>query len=190
MGPASILLLAVALAMDSMAASATRGLAAERVGTPEVIRVALVFGGFQALMPVLGWGLGESVGPLVIAWDHWIAFVLLAGIGGRTLWEGLFPDGEAARDPAPLRMRTLVLLGIATSIDALAAGITLPLLDAPFVLSIVTIGLTTALLSAVGLHAGRHCGARLGRGLDVFGGLVLIGLGTRILCEHLGSGPA
>lgn len=182
----AILLLAVGLAMDATAVSAARGLAVPEIRTRHVVLVAGFFGGFQALMPIIGWVLGARLGPLVQTWDHWIAFVLLAFIGGKMLWEARSAgkdDGEAVLDHFALR--SMFVLAIATSIDALAVGITLPMLNAPFVLSVVTIGVVSALLSAAGLFAGRRFGAMLGKRLDVAGGLVLIGLGLKILTEHL-----
>ncbi len=179
----SILMLAVGLAMDAMAVAAARGLAAPRLLPRHALLVAAFFGGFQALMPLLGWLLGRGVGPIVQAFDHWIAFILLAGIGAKMLWEAR--GGDAAPTGDQFGLRVMLVLAVATSIDAFAAGITLPMLGAPLALSLATIGLTTAVLSALGLFLGRRFGAMLGRGLDAFGGLVLIGLGARILVEHL-----
>lgn len=191
----AILFLAVGLAMDATAVAAARGLAAPKLLPRHVALVAIFFGGFQALMPLIGWGVGSSVGPLVQAWDHWIAFVLLAAIGGKMLWEarGAEDDegaeGDERASPAvdPFGLRVMLVLAVATSIDALAVGCTLPMLNAPFLLSLATIGLTTALLSALGLFAGRRFGALLGKRLDLAGGLVLVGLGTKILVEHLSA---
>ncbi len=145
----AILLLALGLAMDATAVSAARGLATPRILPRHVILVAVFFGGFQALMPLVGWLVGSHLGPLVQAWDHWIAFVLLGAIGGKMLWEARATqnEGEADAPEADLfGMKVMLVLAIATSIDALAAGITLPMLNAPFVLAIATIGITTALL--------------------------------------------
>jgi putative Mn2+ efflux pump MntP len=184
----AILLLSVGLSMDAAAVSAARGLATPKLLPRHVILVAVFFGGFQALMPLVGWVVGSRVGPLVQAWDHWIAFVLLGAIGGKMLWEarGTKDNGEAASAEVDLYgARVMLVLAVATSIDAFAVGITLPMLNAPFLLSLATIGITTALLSALGLFAGRRFGSLLGKRLDVAGGLVLIGLGTKILVEHL-----
>jgi putative Mn2+ efflux pump MntP len=184
---ASILLLAVGLAMDATAVAAARGLAVPRVRLRHVVLVALFFGGFQALMPFLGWLVGVRLGALVRAWDHWLIFALLAGLGGKMLWEARV-DTPADREPDggdPFGLWVMLVLAIATSIDALAVGATLPMLGAPLARSLVTIGVTTAVLSAGGLYAGRRFGALLGRRLDALGGLVLIGLGVKILVEHL-----
>jgi putative Mn2+ efflux pump MntP len=183
----SILLLSLGLAMDATAVSAARGLAVSAVQPGHVVRVALFFGGFQALMPLLGWLLGAQVGPFVSAWDHWIAFVLLGAIGGKMLWEarGGDDDDAAERQTDPFATKTMFVLAVATSIDAFAVGITLPMLGAGLALALGTIGVTTALLSALGLFAGRRFGALLGKRLEVVGGVVLVGLGVKILVEHL-----
>ena len=185
---ASILLLAVGLAMDAAAVSAVRGLATPRILPRHAALVAIFFGGFQALMPLLGWVVGRRAGPLVQAWDHWVAFVLLSAIGGKMIWESRSSDGEAPDGRDLYGFRVMLVLAVATSIDALAVGITLPLLHAPLVLSVITIGVTTAVLSVLGLFAGRMFGARLGPRLDFVGGIVLIGLGARILVDHLQRG--
>lgn len=182
-------MLALGLAMDATAVSAARGMAVPKIQARHVFLVAAFFGGFQALMPVVGWLVGTRIGPFLEKWDHWIAFALLAAIGGKMLWEarGTKDDDERAV-PDPFGLKVMLVLAIATSIDALAVGVTLPMLHAPFVLSLATIGITTAILSIVGLYAGRRFGAVLGRRLDVLGGLVLIGLGIKILVEHLRAG--
>jgi putative Mn2+ efflux pump MntP len=185
----AILVLSIGLAMDATAVSAARGLAARRVHAQHVLLVAVLFGGFQALMPLMGYLLGRGLGPIVERFDHWIAFVLLAGMGAKMLHEGR----AASADDAPIerdvfRLEVLLVLSLATSIDALAAGVMLPMLDAPLLLSLVTIGLTTALLSGAGLLVGRRFGASLGKRLDMAGGLMLIALGTKILVQHLAAG--
>ncbi len=172
--------------MDAMAVSAARGLATPKIQLRHVLLVAIFFGGFQALMPLIGWFLGTRIGPLVQTWDHWIAFALLVAIGSKMLWEARPSNTEEVSTEKDLfAMGVMFVLAIATSIDALAVGVTLPLMHAPLGLSVLTIGLTTALLSAVGLYAGRRFGASLGHRLDALGGLVLIGLGIKILAGHL-----
>jgi putative Mn2+ efflux pump MntP len=187
---ASILVLAVGLAMDAMAVAAAKGVAARTLRISDVLRVALLFGGFQALMPAIGVLLGQHLGSVARAWDHWIAFVLLTALGGKLLWEArhAFVDTVARADSHAtdaFDFASLVLLAVATSLDAFAVGITLPMLNAPLLVSFLTIGVTTALLSGVGVVLGRRFGALLGRYFDVFGGLVLIGLGVKVLVEHL-----
>jgi manganese efflux pump family protein len=180
-----ILLLAVGLAMDATAVAAARGCASGRgTHTQGVLRVALMFGVAQALMPVLGWALGERFGSSVAAFDHWIAFLVLAVVGAKMLYESWAAHDEGAQRPG-FDWRLLFGLAIATSIDAFAVGLTLPLLRAPFALSIVTIGIVTAVLSGIGVVVGQRAGKLLGRKLDAFGGTVLILLGVKILVEHL-----
>lgn len=181
----AILFLAVGLAMDATAVAAARGLAAPRIEPRHALIVGLSFGGAQALMPLLGWALGDLFGPLVAAWDHWIAFGLLTVLGLKMLKEAFDGDDEEKTEGDLFGPKVMLILAIATSIDAFAVGITLPMLHAPLALSIATIGAVTALLSALGLYAGRRFGALLGPRLDMVGGVVLIGLGTSILVEHL-----
>lgn len=185
-----IFVLAIGLAMDATAVAGARGMAAREIGPRHALLVAAFFGGFQALMPLLGWLVGATIGAWVEAWDHWIVFALLAGIGAKMLWEARSGGEEEA--PASgedlFAPRVMLVLAIATSVDAFAAGITLPMIGAPLAVSLATIGLTTAALSALGLYAGRRFGAALGKRLDVLGGLVLIALGVRTLVEHLSGG--
>jgi putative Mn2+ efflux pump MntP len=181
----SILVLALGLAMDATAVAAARGVAVRAIEARHVALVALFFGGSQALMPALGWWLGAAVGSYVAAWDHWIAFALLGGIGAKMLWEARGGGDDDSVEGDPFGLRVMTVLAIATSIDALAAGVTLPLLGAPFVLTIATIGVVTAVLSAGGLYLGRALAGTLGSKLDVVGGLALVGLGVKILAEHL-----
>lgn len=190
MSVGAIVTLALGLAMDAAAVSAARGLATPRLRWGHAAKVALYFGGFQAGMPLLGWLLGAQLGALVSTFGHWIAFGLLGAIGGKMLWESrdTADDHEpsSAQDESALYGgRVMTVLAIATSIDALAVGVMLPVLNAPVAFSVVTIGVVTALASVAGLHLGRRFGALFGRRLDALGGLVLIGLGTKILIEHV-----
>jgi putative Mn2+ efflux pump MntP len=182
-------MLAVGLAMDATAVAAAQGLAARRVQPRHVLLVALMFGGFQALMPLIGFIVGVRLGPLVQAWDHWIAFVLLSALGAKMLLSALQTHEEASQSERdPFGLHGLTWMAVATSIDALAVGVTLPMLNAPLLTSLLTIGITTAVLSAGGLLLGRRFGSVLGPRLDIVGGLVLIALGAKILIEHLSSG--
>jgi putative Mn2+ efflux pump MntP len=182
----SILLLAVGLAMDATAVAAARGMATQRVTARHALLVASFFGGFQALMPLLGWLVGARLEAAIGSWDHWVAATLLGGVGGKMLWEAWHSDDDR---PAPTErdlfgLKVMLLLAVATSIDAWAVGITLPILGAPLVLSVVVIGLTTAVLSVLGLFAGRRFGAVVGKRLDVLGGLLLVGMGVKLVLEH------
>jgi putative Mn2+ efflux pump MntP len=188
MGFVEIFLLSLGLAMDATAVAAARGVVANRVRVRDALFVGALFGGAQALMPAAGWLLGDVVGPAVKSVDHWIAFVLLVGIGGKMLWEARGSDDEkedAVGADQAFALKGLLLLAVATSIDAFAVGITLPMLNAPFALSLVTIGVVTFVLSAVAVLVGKKLGALVGSKLEVVGGLVLVMLGVRILVEHL-----
>jgi putative Mn2+ efflux pump MntP len=186
MSPLSLLALAVGLSMDAMAVAAAKGLSAKRVSTAEALRVAGLFGAFQAGMPAIGATVGARFAPLIEAWDHWIVLVLLGGIGVKMIHDALKAPEEHAASPTDVfAWRGLLLLAVATSIDALAAGLTLPLLDVNIVAALVTIGVTTAVLSFAGVYLGRRFGERLGKRLDLLGGAILIGLGVKTLIEHL-----
>jgi manganese efflux pump family protein len=188
----SLLLLAVGVAMDATAVAAARGLAAPLLRWQDALATALCFGAFQAVMPVIGWSIGARFGGIVAAWDHWFVAAVLAAIGIKMLYEHRTeqPDTspeERARDL--FAWRALIALAIATSIDALAVGITLPMLGASLATSVALMGGITAGLSYAGVYAGRKFGAALGRRLDRFGGAVLILIGLKVLFEHLSTGP-
>jgi putative Mn2+ efflux pump MntP len=172
-------LLAVALAMDAFAVSLAQG-AARRGGA---LRIALAFGAAQALMPLIGWGLGAAFADAIRSFDHWVAFLLLAALGGKMLHEALHGDSPS---PAPALIGwALGGAAVATSVDAAAAGVTLPLLGAPIALACAVIGAVTAALCYAGVRIGAAGGARLGKAAEVAGGLLLIALGGKILVEHL-----
>lgn len=187
----SLLVLAVGLAMDATAVAAARGVSTDSIRLRDVLLVSFLFGGFQAGMPLLGYGLGTFLSGWLESAQHWVAFAVLAVIGGKMLHEAFTHDEETigGRDPDTVfGWRVLLALALATSIDALAVGVTLPLLDAPLAASIATIGVTTAILSAAGLWAGRKLGAMLGKRLDAFGGLVLLAIGMKVLLAGISGG--
>lgn len=182
----SLSMLAFGLAMDATAVAAARGIASPVVQPRHALICGAWFGGFQALMPLVGALVGAAVGPWVEAWDHWIAFGLLTVLGLKMIREALADDDEPLGPADALfGAKAMLPLAIATSIDALAAGITLPLFPFPLLVSVAVIGGVTAALSAVGLYAGRRFGAMLGARLDVAGGVALILVGVKILVEHL-----
>lgn len=243
MGFVELLLIGVGLSMDAFAVAVCKGLAMKRVNYRHALVIALMFGGFQALMPLVGWALGTQFEQYITPVDHWIAFVLLAFIGGKMLWEALRgeagdEDGAAAKGEAGagvtgtsgagaaateaeaaeaanagaanagaaaigatggsgaaqtsgeakerLDMRELVLMAIATSIDALAVGITFAFLQVDIVPAVALIGATTFVLSLGGVVVGNQFGARFEKPASVVGGVVLILIGLKILLEHLG----
>jgi len=177
-----VVVLALALAMDATAVAAARGVAG--IGRREVLRLGLAFGGFQAGMAAIGWAAGVTAVRWIEAWDHWVAFGLLTAIGGKMIVGAL--RGDDAEEVGALTTRALLVLAIATSIDALAAGVTLPVLEAPIAVSLALIGAVTFVLSVAGAAAGRAVGARFGRGLVLAGGAALIAIGVKTLAEHLG----
>ncbi len=178
--------------MDATAVAAAKGFGSARLRVRDATKMALLFGVFQAGMPIIGWAVGERFAKVIEAWDHWIAFALLGGIGGKMIYEALRGNEEEkeeqdADDNAAFAWWPLVVLAVATSIDAPVAGLTLPLLAVPIAVAAATIGVTTAVLSAGGAYLGRTFGARIGRKLDIVGGVLLMGLGTKILIEHLSA---
>lgn len=178
----SAIALAFGLAMDATAVSAARGLAYR---AREAVVLPLLFGGFQAGMAALGWLAGRWVGPYISAWDHWVAFGLLVLIGGKMLLDAWRSRDDEAHTPAPATTMLYVGLAIATSIDAAAAGLTLPLVPVAPWIALVLIGTITAACSAAGYLAGRSAGQRFGGRLAILGGLVLIGIGVQLLVRAL-----
>lgn len=189
MGIAELLLVGVGLSMDAFAVAVCKGLCMKRLDVRQAAVIALFFGGFQALMPFLGWALGTQFQQLITPIDHWIAFALLAFVGGKMLWEtfrGGDEEGQACPADGRLDVRELAMLAVATSIDALAVGITFAFLQVDIVPSVAIIGITTFLLSLAGVAAGHAFGSRFEKPATVVGGVVLILIGTKILLEHLG----
>ena len=183
-----LLLIGVGLSMDAFAVSVCKGLAMRKVNKKQAVVIGLFFGGFQALMPFIGWALGTQFESYITNIDHWIAFILLAFIGGKMVVEAVKPEEEEAvreMDP-PLDLKEMFLLAVATSIDALAVGITFAFLDYPIVESITIIGLTTFVLSIVGVYVGNMFGSKYQKKAEIVGGIILILIGVKILLEHLG----
>jgi manganese efflux pump family protein len=172
----SAVALAFGLAMDATAVCAARAFGAK--DRRELVILPLLFGAFQAGMACLGWLGGHAAAEYIAAWDHWIAFGMLTLIGGKMIVEAIRGDGDEPEPGTPLLYLGLAL---ATSIDAAAAGLTLVLLPVPPWLSVVLIGVVTAVCSALGYAAGRALGHKLGAKLEVIGGLVLVAIGIRIL---------
>ena len=182
----SAIALAFGLAMDATAVSAARALAGRR--PRELVLLPALFGGFQAGMSALGWLAGQWAGPYIERWDHWVAFGLLVAIGSKMLadaWRDLRSGDAAARDPAPATVAVYLGLALATSIDAAAAGLTLPLVPVSPWVALALIGGVTAACSATGYLAGRFVGERVGPRLSALGGLALIGIGIDLLVQGL-----
>lgn len=177
--------IAIGLAMDAFAVAIGAGLTLGNVSARQTFRLAWHFGLFQALMPVIGWLAGLTVADWIAPVDHWIAFGLLTAIGGKMIYEAAHTDRDDLPRTDPTRGWLLVLLSIATSIDALAVGLSLALLDVSIWYPAIVIGLVAGGFTAVGLHLGRKFGALLGRRMEIVGGVILIIIGARILLEHL-----
>ena len=175
--------------MDAFAVSICKGLGMKRLNMKQALVIGLFFGGFQALMPFLGWALGTQLADFITPIDHWIAFILLAIIGGKMLLDAIRGgDEEDAGEPkdTSLDFKELLMLAIATSIDALAVGVTFAFLGVNIVWAMVIIGVTTLVLSVIGVAVGHAFGARYEKGATIVGGVVLILIGCKILLEHLG----
>jgi putative Mn2+ efflux pump MntP len=179
----ALFILAFALAMDAFAVSVCQG-AAARHGWREALRMGGAFGLAQGIMPAFGWVLSFALAGVIEAVDHWIAFVLLGGLGIKMIYEGLQPSECAVRNA--LDGRALLLAAIATSIDAAAAGVTLPTLGLPVLLSCAVIAIVTGVFCVFGVLSGARLGQRFGKRAEIAGGLVLIALGTQTLGRHLG----
>ncbi|MBS6400746.1 MAG: manganese efflux pump [Atopobiaceae bacterium] len=188
MGIVELLLIAAGLSMDAFAVSICKGLGMKKVNLKVAFVLALFFGGFQALMPLIGWALGSQFLWLISPIDHWIAFVLLAVIGGKMLWEALHDEeGEDDGKPADkIDLGEFFILAVATSIDALAVGISFAALAVDIVLSILIIGVVTFCFTIAGVFVGNFFGSRYEKPASIVGGVVLILIGLKILLEHLG----
>jgi putative Mn2+ efflux pump MntP len=179
----SLLLLAIALAMDAFSVSVTDGLVVKDFKITDAVKVGLFFGGFQFIMPCIGNFLASFAASYIESFDHWIAFVLLVFLGVRMIWEAIHGEEEIPQNP--LKISTLFLMAIATSIDALAAGVSLAAVSAPIIFSSAVIGIVSFVLSFCGMYAGRKFGDILGSKAEVIGGVILILIGTKTLLEHL-----
>ena len=184
-----LFLIGVGLSMDAFAAAICQGLSMTRIKWGHALTVGLYFGGFQALMPFTGWMLGSQFADRIQQYDHWIAFILLVLIGGNMIREALSGDEEdAAQAETDLRLdhKKLFLMAIATSIDALAIGVTFAFLETAILPAIGIIGCTTFCISVAGVAVGCWFGARYKQRAEITGGVILVLLGCKILLEHLG----
>ena len=187
MGIVELVLIAVGLSMDAFAVSICRGLGMRKLNLRTAAVLALFFGGFQALMPLIGWALGTQFMWLIEPVDHWVAFVLLAFIGGKMLREAFHEEDDCGcEDTSGIDLREFLVLAVATSIDALAAGISFAALNVDIVASVSLIGVITFGLSFVGVAVGHFFGARYEKPASIVGGVVLILIGLKVLLEHLG----
>ena len=185
MGIAELFLIGVGLSMDAFAVSVCKGLTMRKMRWKQGVVIALFFGGFQALMPLAGWALGKQFEQYITRIDHWIAFLLLGWIGGKMIWDALHGEEEASVK-AGFDLKELFVLAVATSIDALAVGITFAFLQVAILPAVTLIGCTTFMISLAGVWIGHKFGGALKDKATLAGGIILCLIGLKILLEHLG----
>lgn len=183
MGIIELLLLSIGLGMDAFAVSICKGISMKKMNWKKACIIGLYFGGFQAIMPILGYFLGSTFESIITSLDHWIAFILLGIIGGNMIKDSFSKECDNFDDN--VNFKTMIVLAIATSIDALAVGITFAFLKVNLVLAISLIGIITFILSVVGTKVGNRFGDKYEKKAELVGGIILILLGTKILLEHL-----
>ncbi|MDI9609317.1 MAG: manganese efflux pump MntP family protein [Candidatus Verstraetearchaeota archaeon] len=181
----AILLIAVGLSMDSLAVAVASGMALKHIGAKGAAKIGVSFGLFQAGMPVIGWFGGSAFIWLISGFDHWVAFLLLAVIGGRMIYEAVW-DSDEVSGKNPLVLSHLLIISVATSIDALAVGLGFSALGVPILVPAAVIGFVCFAISFTGAYFGNRAGKYLGSRVRVIGGIILISIGLRILLEHLG----
>jgi manganese efflux pump family protein len=188
MGFIELFIVAIGLSMDAFAVSLCKGLNMRKLNYRYAWIISLFFGGFQAIMPIIGWALGKGFAEYITAFDHWIAFALLVIIGGKMLFEGIKKDKDESDCSCEdsLDLKELFILAIATSIDALAVGISFAFLQVSILPAAVLIGVTTFILSFAGVTIGNRFGAKFQDKAEIAGGIVLIMIGIKILLDHLG----
>ena len=180
----SVFLIAVSLALDAFAVSVSSGIAVPGFGWPQAVKMGCWFGGFQCLMPLLGWALGRQFEGYITSIDHWIAFLLLGWIGGKMVWDAFHDEGDCC--PAGFDLRDVLMLAVATSIDALAVGVTFAFLKVAILPAVGLIGCTTFAISLAGVWIGSRFGSRFKGWATLAGGVILCLIGLKILLEHLG----
>lgn len=181
----ALFFIAVGLSMDAFTAALCKGLGKTKPNPRRGLLIALLFGGFQALMPWIGWVLGKRFESYITAYDHWVAFILLALIGGKMIIDTIRTDRCDVEQDYDCRFRELIMLAVATSIDALAVGVTFAFLQVNIMPAVLLIGITTFTLSFIGYQLGYRLGCQLGRAAELVGGVILILIGSKILVEHL-----
>lgn len=180
----TIIMVAVGLSMDAFAVSVVTGAVYKQLNVRHVLRMAVFFGGFQAFMPVIGYLAGVTVKQYISNYDHWVAFGILAAVGLKMIYESL-KIKEQRRAMHPANLAILLVMSVATSIDALAVGVTLSLIISSIVATVIIIGAVTFCLSCAGVYVGKRFGHFFENGIEAVGGLVLIGIGLKMLLQHL-----
>lgn len=183
--PAALVLLALAMSTDAFAAAVGKGASLHKPCLREALRTGAIFGTIEAITPVIGWAAGLAAAQFVQEWDHWIAFTLLLGLGLRMIWSGVREAEEVEEKPTQHSFWLLAITAVATSIDALAVGVGLAFINVNIISAALAIGLATMIMVTIGVMLGRVMGAVIGKRAEIIGGVVLIGIGSVILHEHL-----
>lgn len=188
MSPIATGVLAVSMSLDALIAAIGRGAVARRPSLSEAVKTGLVFGVIEMLTPLIGWALGTAASQWIQSVDHWVAFALLAGVGGRMILQALRPEAATPDTTTARPALGLLATAVGTSIDAMAVGVSLAFLDVNILVVAAAIGFATMVMTITGVLAGKYLGARFGRYAEIVGGVALIGLGGKILIDHLGAG--
>jgi len=181
----SIIFIALGLSADCFAVAVSSSFSMGTTSLRQILRASLSFGIFQALMPALGWLAGRTIVDFIAGFDHWIAFILLAGIGGKMLWKSFRPNDPEEKKNDVTRGLPLLILSVATSIDALAVGLSFAFMKVNIALASATIGVIAFIITAVGFLIGKKTGKLIGKRAEIVGGAVLIAIGLRILLTHI-----
>lgn len=179
----SVIFLAFSMSSDAFAAALGKGTRLDKPSWGEALRTGLIFGTIETITPLMGWAAGRAASRYIETFDHWIAFGLLLVIGGKMIWDALRRDAEAEK-PSSHSFLVLAVTAVGTSIDALAVGVTLALVDADIIVNALAIGAATFTMTTIGIMAGRYLGEKFGRYAEAAGGVILIVIGTKILLEH------
>jgi manganese efflux pump family protein len=193
MGITTIIIIALGLSMDAFAVSVTNGIAIKNIKMKDILKMGIVFGGFQAVMPLAGWLIGFRLSEFITRYDHWIAFILLGSLGAKMIYDAIKErkkhveknDGNRDIESNALDNKVLILLAVATSIDALAVGISMAFLKVSILKAVFIIGIVTFIMSVTGANTGKRFGHIFQHKAKIIGGIILIIIGIRIFMEHL-----
>ena len=177
-------ILAFSMSADAFAASVSKGVALRKPKLSHALRIGAIFGFIEMLTPIIGWLIGLAASSFIASVDHWVAFIILAAVGGKMIFEGF--HNEAGEKKESHKLSVLILTAIGTSIDAMAVGVTLALIEVNIILMAVMIGTATFIMSSIGIMTGHYIGTKSGKIAEILGGLCLIAIGSKILFEHLG----
>ena len=186
MNTTTLILLSFSMSADAFAVAIAKGAANKQIALTHVIKTAFLFGIVETITPLIGWEAGTIAAPYIEAFDHWISFILLAGLGTKIIYESLNEDDDNNETPNQTGLGLMILTAIATSIDSMIIGVSLAFLNVNILLTALCIGSATTLMSGIGLKLGSILGTKIGSRAEMGGGLVLIGIGTYILLSHLG----